>query len=152
VGHGRIPVNVQYRQLAMADIEAVVDVLSLSPTLDTSGIVAYDPVSHETLAVFIAQDWTTTSVQVHQAVHNPVVFRHKWLEEIASYIFTQAGRLKMYGLVPSNNENAISVNLKIGFKEMVRLEDAYDVGVDYVLMELKREDCPYWKPVNEMAA
>ena len=83
---------------------------------------------------------------------NKMVFRHGWLEAIADYIFTQAGKLKMYGLVPATNLAAQSVNKKIGFKELIRLEDAYDVGIDYVLMELKREDCPYWKAINEKAA
>lgn len=127
-------------------------VLPLSLTTDTTGIVAYDKVSRETVAVFVAQNWTPTSVQVHQAILNPLVLRHGWFEEIGHYIFTQAGRLMLYGLVPSDRPKALSVNLKCGFKEIVRLKDAADVGVDFILMELKREDCPFWKSVNQKAA
>jgi hypothetical protein len=145
-------VNVSFRSLSPADLMDVAEELALSPTIDTTGIVAYDPDTHETLAVFACMDWTMTSVQVHQVVRNKMVFKHEWLETIAEYVFTKCGRRKMYGLVPSSNIKAQTVNHKIGFTEIVRLEDAYDVGIDYVVMELKRENCPYWKPVNKMAA
>ena len=131
---------------------AIQQYVPYSPTFDTTGFIAFNDETGESLAVFVAQDWSPTSVQVHQAILNPMVLRHEFFEECANYIFTKAGRLKMYGLVPSNNEKAISVNEKIGFKEVARLEDACDIGVDYIVMELKREDCPYWKPVNEKAA
>lgn len=134
------------------DLLSIQEVLPLSLTTDTTGIVAYDSVSRETVAVFIAQNWTPTSVQVHQAILNTMVLRHGWFEEIAKYIFTQAGRLKMYGMVPSNRLKALSLNKKCGFVEKVRLEDAADVGVDFIVMELKREDCPYWESINQKAA
>ena len=63
----------------------------------------------------------------------------------ASYVFTQAGRLKMLGYVPADNEKALKLNKHLGFTELVRIEDGYKLGVDYVLMELKRENCPYWR-------
>ena len=145
--------NVGFRDLIPnLDLPKICAHMPISPTLDTRGIVAYNSDDSDYLAMFIAQDWTPTSVQVHQVILKPMVLRHRWFEEIASYIFTNAGRLKMYGLVPSNNKRAISVNLKVGFTEVARLEEACDVGVDYVLMELRREDCPYWKPVNQLAA
>jgi len=128
------------------------DILPFSLTTDTTGVVAYDEVSRETVAVFIAQNWTPTSVQVHQAILNTMVLRHGWFEEIGNYIFTQAGRLKLYAMVPSNRPKALSLNKKCGFVEKVRLEDACDVGVDFIVMELKREDCPFWKAVNRKAA
>ena len=147
-----VPVRVRFRPLAPVDVSAAQEYLPFAATTDTVGIVAYDEVSRETVAVFICQDWTPTSVQVHQAILNPLVLRHGFLEECASYVFTQAGRKKLYGLVPENNKKALKLNHKLGFRELIRLEDACDEGVDYVLMELKREDCPYWKPVNILAA
>jgi RimJ/RimL family protein N-acetyltransferase len=144
--------NVLFRSLCQGDMPVVCELIPMNVTSDTSGIVAYDERTDKLLAVFVAQDWTATSVQAHQVILSPMVLRHGFFEECANYIFTKAARLKMYGIVPSNNEKAISVNEKVGFEELIRLKDACDVGVDYVLMELKRENCPYWKPVNEMAA
>ncbi len=84
---------------------------------------------------------------VHQLIINPMVLRPKYefLSSAALWFFTHAGLLKLYGLVPENNWKARSLNEKFGFKEICILEDAYAKGVDYILMELKREDCPYWK-------
>jgi hypothetical protein len=145
-------VNVQFRALVPVDLAEVVKHLPMAVTTDTAGLVAYDPQTQEYLAFLICQDWTETSVQVHQVILKSMVLRHGWLEECATYVFSQAGKLKMYGLVPANNETALSMNTKSGFKELIRLEDAYAKGVDFVLMELKREDCPFWKTANEMAA
>jgi RimJ/RimL family protein N-acetyltransferase len=49
----------------------------------------------------------------------------------------------MYGLVPANNEKALRLNKKMGFTEAIRLKEAYTAGVDYVLMELRKENCKY---------
>lgn len=144
--------NVSYRPLNPMDYPFIKELLPLAITTDTTGIVASNTDNGEVLAIFVCQDWTPTSVQVHQTILNPMVLRHGYFEECAYYIFTLAGRLKMYGLVPDNNKKALSVNEKIGFKEIARLEDACDVGVDYILMELKRDECVYWKPASQKAA
>ncbi len=120
---------------------------------NSAGIVAYDVETGETAAILIAQDWTVTTCQVHQVILKTMVLRHRWLEEIGTWLFTNSYRLKLYALVPGDNAMALKLNAKMGFKELIRLEDAYDHGVDFVLMELRREDCPYWiQPEMQEAA
>ena len=41
--------------------------------------------------------------------------------------------------------------MHLGFTEKLRLEDAWADGVDYVVMELKKENCRYL-PQEEAAA
>jgi hypothetical protein len=113
-------------------------------TEHTSGIVAYNADTAETLAVFIAEDWTKTAVSVHQVILNSMVLRHRWFETIADFIYTQAGRKKMFAVVPDIHTKAISLNEKIGFKQVARLSDAVDEGIDYIVMEMSREDCNFW--------
>lgn len=55
----------------------------------------------------------------------------------------------MHSLVPANNTKALSVDKKIGFKEVTRLKDAFKQGVDYVLLEMRKEDCKYFNEVNQ---
>jgi hypothetical protein len=148
VGRRRLAVKVKYRPLALVDISALEGILPINITSDTAGFVAYDIVSRETVGAFVCQDWTKNSVQVHQAILNPMVIRHGFYEECADYIFSFAGRKKAFALVASDNKKALSVNRKIGFTEITRLIDAVTDGVDYVVMELKREECRYWKPVR----
>lgn len=137
--------KVRFRAFTPADVASVRLKMAYALTESTRGIVAYDPDTAETLAVFIAEGWTDSSVSVHQIIFKTMVLRHGWLEEIATFIFTTAARKKMYGMVPASNHKAISLNEKIGFKQVARLEQAVDENTDYIIMELKREDCPYWK-------
>jgi hypothetical protein len=134
----------------MADLETVLKHMPYSVTQTTTGMVAYDDNTAETVAIFLCEGWTKTSVQVHQVIINPMVLRHGFFEECARYVFTIAARKTMYGLVPSNNAKALSVNEKIGFTEIAILEDAYDEGIDYILMELKRDNCNFWVLPEEL--
>jgi hypothetical protein len=136
--------KVRFRAFVPADVLTVREHMPYALTEATTGIVAYNPDTTETLAVFVAEDWTQTSVSVHQVIVKTMVLRHGWLQEIADFIFTKAGRKKMYAVVPDVHAKAISLNEKIGFQQVARLDDAVAEGIDYLVMELKRENCPYW--------
>jgi len=58
-------------------------------------------------------------------------------------MFRTMGVARIYGLVPANNEKAVKLNTHMGFTLKSRLEEAYEVGVDYLLMEMKRENCGF---------
>lgn len=135
---------VKFRKFEPVDVLTVRTKMPYDLTEHTAGIVAYDTETSETLAVFLAEYWTQTAVTVHQVILKSMVLRHGWIETIAQYVFTDAGRKKMFAVVPDNNAKALSLNAKIGFKQVARLEDAVAEGVDFIVMELKREDCPYW--------
>jgi len=96
-------------------------------------------------------NWTANSVQCHFMVATPFVLRHDFLECCFEFIFTVSGVGRVYGLVPANNEKAVKFNTHIGFTEKARMEEAYEKGVDYLLMELKQEDCLHL-PKREKAA
>jgi hypothetical protein len=137
-------VKVKFRTFVEADLLTIRQRMPFSHSENSAGIVAYDPETHETLAVLVAQEWTYTCCYVHQVILKTFVIRHGWFEEVAKWLFTQANRLKLFALVPSDNTMATKLNTKLGFKELIRLEQAYDHDTDFILMELKREECPYW--------
>ena len=132
--------NVGFRPFAPADQLTIRQVMPFQFGEGTNGIVAFDRDTAKTLAVLVAQEWTYTSCTVHQVILNPLVIRHGWFQEIADWLFDRANRLVLYAPVPSDNEKAIKFNSKLGFKEVVRLKDAYDRGVDFVIMEARPED------------
>lgn len=117
---------------------------------DTCGIMAVDDEADETVGACIMDNWTKNSVQCHFMVSSPMVLRHGFLEECFDFLFNECGMQYIYGLVPGDNEKALRLNAHMGFTERVRLKDAFADGVDYVLMELKRENCRY-VPVVEVA-
>lgn len=112
---------------------------------DTQGIVAIDRDTQAPLGLCVMDSWTHTSVQIHIAIMRPMVLRHGFLEEIADHVFNRCGRDIMIGLVPSNHEKALKLDKHIGFTETYRVKDGFDRGIDYVVMELRREDCRWLK-------
>ena len=141
--------NVKFRQLLPRDLITVNQFMPFTGSPHTRGITAVDANRGEPVAFFIAQEWTHTAAQVHQVIIKSMVIRHGWFEEIANWMFNEAQRIKLVGLVPSDKQMALKLNKKLGFKELCRIKDGYDRGIDYIVMELNREDCPYWKPLEK---
>jgi RimJ/RimL family protein N-acetyltransferase len=108
---------------------------------DTNGIMAIDAGTDTPIGACIMDNWTANSVQCHFMLTNPVALKHKFLELCFEYMFIVEGVERVYGLVPANNEKAVKFNTHIGFTEKARMEEAYEKGVDYLLMELKQENC-----------
>ena len=109
---------------------------------DTCGIVVLDDTGNiQAAAVF--DSFTNTTCVVHLAILNPMVIRHGLLTKSAEYLFNTRCRLKIFGMTPSNNAKALKFNKHMGWREVYRIPDAYDVGVDYVLQEMTREECPW---------
>ena len=81
----------------------------------------------------------------------PMLLKHGFLEECFGFIFKNQNVNFVYGLVPANNDKAVKFNTHMGFTVKTRLEEAYDVDVDYLLMQLKRKDCKYITELREAA-
>jgi hypothetical protein len=137
--------NIKFRELHYShDWPWVRKYLPLQRCEGGTGVAAYDAETGILQAAMITESWTATSVVTHMIIANKMVLRHGFFEECAWYVFTHADRCKMYGHIRSDNEAAIKLDTHIGFTEVVRLKDAYDIGVDDVVMELHRDDCRYW--------
>ncbi len=121
----------------------VLQQLSILRVEDTSGIMAIDEETNSTVGAVVFDNWTPNSVQAHIIVTKVMLLRHGFLEETADYVFNVCDRKYMYGMVTSDNDNALRIDKRIGFTEVLRLPNAYDEGVDYVVMELKKENCNF---------
>lgn len=91
------------------------------------GMVAYD-------------DFTPNSCVVHQAADTPIAWR-RLIPACFIYPFEQLGLALVVGTVPANNERALRMTRRLGFREAHRLKDAWAPGVDMVMHELRRADC-----------
>tara|TARA_R110000803_G_scaffold51595_1_gene106494 strand:+ start:3384 stop:3626 length:243 start_codon:yes stop_codon:yes gene_type:complete len=80
-----------------------------------------------------------------------MLLKHRFLEECFGFMFKHQNVNFVYGLVPANNDKAVKLNTHMGFTVKTRLEEAYDVGVDFLLMQLKREDCRYITELKAVA-
>jgi hypothetical protein len=110
---------------------------------DSGGIVVYDHETETQLAACVMDNWTDNSVQCHLLVADKRALRHRFLDLCFEFIFVEMGRNIIYGLVPGDNDKALRLNAHMGFTEKCRFENAFKDGVDYVIMELKKEHCKY---------
>jgi len=139
--------KVEFRPLEyVTDWPWVKEHLPLNRVEGGTGIMAYDAQSDECLGAFVTEDWTPTSVCAHLIVANNLVLRHKFLEHCFWYVFTYCDRIKMYSNIRSDNLKSIKLVYHLGATEVARLKDAYDFGVDNVLVELHRDNCYLWQP------
>jgi len=108
---------------------------------DTKGIVAWKDGSIQ--AAIVLDSWSFNAVTIHIAVENPLVFKHGFAEVCFVYIFNTCDKGVLIGITPADNKTALRFNRKIGLTEIYRVKDGYKVGVDYVVQELRKEDCKY---------
>lgn len=64
------------------------------------------------------------------------------------YPFNQAGMSAVLGVVNSKNTDAMRYDMKLGFKEINRIEGAHDDGGDVVLFRMDKADCKWIKEVK----
>ena len=69
------------------------------------------------------------------------MIRRGFLQMAAKAIFVHGGRHVIIGLTPANNGKALEFNRRIGWKEVYRVRDGYAFGIDYVIHEMRREEC-----------
>jgi hypothetical protein len=136
--------NIEFREfIGQYDWGWVNEQVGIMRVEDTGGIVAFNAENGELVAACIWDNWTRNSVQCHFMITSPLVLKHHFLECCFFHMFVERNVTRVYGLVPANNEKAVKLNTHMGFTEKARMEEAFEVGVDYLLMELKRENCKY---------
>ena len=115
---------------------------------DTKGIVAVK--DGEPIGVMLLDQWTETSVQCHIGIVNPICLR-RMPYEFCNYVFNTCGRKILIGLTPADNKKAMRLNEHLGFKEVMRMKDAYKQGVDYVMYLMDKTTCKYITQINKAA-
>lgn len=143
---------VAFRALEQRDWPYVVDRLEMAWAEGTTGVVAFDVATGDICGVMVCQAWTKNSCESHIVIENKAALKHGFHNECANYVFTQAGREKMIGIIPSNNEKALRLDRKFGFTDVGVIKDGFEQGVDIVIMELHRDNCPYWDQKQVEAA
>lgn len=95
----------------------------------------------------VGYDWfTKNSVQMHVLLSQPIVAR-TLLRPAFEYAFSPKylGKKLALGIVSSENKKALDFDTSMGFREVYRVRDGISDGVDNVLLEMRREECRWWK-------
>lgn len=109
-------------------------------TAQTKGIVALNE-QGDLEGACCFDTWTFNSCQLHIYIKNPFVLKHGVAYEVFNYAFNTCGKSMVIGMTPADNEKALKFIKNIGLNEIFRIPEGYAVGVDYVVTQLKREDC-----------
>lgn len=105
---------------------------------DFGGIVAFCRQSYpygEIIMGMVGLDrWTKTSVNVHWYIRHPRCLLPLW-NELVGYLSLWRKK-KMLGFTPANNNRTLRVIFrKLGWREIGRIADGWDDGVDLVISE-----------------
>ena len=117
------------------------------PTLteNTKGIVAVDTKVDRIVAMAVFDNWTDNSVNVHLAIDKPLVLRHGFLEECFNYIFNTCNKGIIMATIPGDNAKSLKLSSHIGLDVVHTIKDGFNKGVDYILMEMRKENCKWLK-------
>lgn len=116
---------------------------------DTAGIVAYESDNGDILAACVGDNFSRYNCNVHIALDNRMVLRHRFLEQAFHWLFIQNGLNRVFGPITGNNERALRFVRHIGFEEVARVPHGAGEGVDTVVMEMKAENCQW---LNQLEA
>ena len=86
------------------------------------------------------EDFNGKSVTCHIVLKKPM--NRQFLAIIFDYPFIQLGVSKIIGPVKSNNQKAIELDQKFGFKEEARLLDAFP-DADLIFFVMNKEECRF---------
>lgn len=92
----------------------------------------------------IYQGYTGASIGMHSAGFLPNWATRDFLFVIFGYPFNQLKVKTVFGQVPETNTRALEIDLKLGFKQVARIEDVFPTGACLVLA-MRREDCRWLK-------
>jgi len=119
------------------------------PTLsaETKGVVALDAAG-VIVAACCFDTWSFNSCQIHIYIANPFVLKHGFAHEVFNYAFNTCGKGMVIGVTAADNYKALKFIKNIGLEEIFRIPDGHKVGVDFVITQLRSENCK-WTENNE---
>lgn len=97
-------------------------------------------VTGKLLGGVIIQDYTGASCGIHVAGFAPHWLNRDLLWTVFDYVFRQLGCKKLFSQIPETNTKSLEFNLKLGFKEVTRIDGVFLDGAVIVTC-LDKGDC-----------
>lgn len=95
-------------------------------------------------AMVVYDGWTPSSVHVHIFSRGPYfLFRKDFLKEVFGYPFRECSLKKLIAVTPAFATDSLAISRALGFREVYRIVDGWDSGVDMIIKEMRREECRY---------
>jgi hypothetical protein len=127
---------IKFRAMMPLDYEEFTRATSYHPGPQFGGIVAWCWNGQRNIIMGMVglDGWTPTSVAAHWFIKHPRCIMPLW-RELLGYLALH-GKKKIIGTTPSDNTRALRMIFKrLGWREVARLKDAWDEGVDIIISE-----------------
>lgn len=87
-------------------------------------------------------DWTHNSVQMHVWTNGSKrALTRRFLQEVFWYAFVTCKLGIVITVVACNNDAALRLTAKAGFRRLLTVKDGYALGTDLAIQEMRREEC-----------
>jgi hypothetical protein len=96
---------------------------------------------------FVFTNYTKVAIQMHMAGFVPGWCSPELLVLAFDYPFNRLKVQRVIGTVPSTNLKALDQDLRVGWKEIARIEGAVEGG-DMVVLSMSREQCKWLRFVD----
>ncbi|PHV09888.1 hypothetical protein CSQ89_19215 [Chitinimonas sp. BJB300] len=93
------------------------------------------------IAGTVYERFSECDVNLHVAAASPYAMTRQFLVASFYYPFITAGKRRVTGLVPANNQRALAFDLKLGFKREGLIRRALPGGEDLLVLGMLREEC-----------
>lgn len=127
------------------DIEDTALLMQYCPTKNAKGIKFTANDSNAIIDAMVIFDfWTPNAAQMHvwareaKYILNPIFIR-----EVFRYAFIFADKRLLVSVTPSDNSASLKLSEAMGFRETFRIKNGWDLGVDMVIKEMRREECRF---------
>lgn len=97
-------------------------------------------VDRKLIAVVGYNNFTGTSCQMHMAGDHASWITRKFIREAFRYPFVTLNLKMVLAIIPSGCGNAVDIDKRLGFRELLYIPDAHPDGGMHVL-EMRREEC-----------
>lgn len=68
------------------------------------------------------------------------------------YPFIQVGLVQVFAQTAANNLRALKLEYNLGFKELGRIDNGWQRGIDMVILTMKKSDCRWLEARDELKA
>lgn len=137
----------QFRGTTPADVALYCEKTGYLAGDDFKGVVCED--NGRVLGVVGYDTWTPNAVSMHVWLDNmKAISGRAFLREVFDYPFRH-GRTLVVATTPADNTACLAFTKWIGFKELFRIPDGWDKGVDMVVKAMHKSDCIWLKPLRK---
>lgn len=118
---------------------------------DTCGLMAIDLNKNKTMGAVIFDNFMHNSCQATIMLASPMVLKYGFLDEAFDMVFDGFGKDYIYCMIAENNSKSLRLNEHLGGKPITRIIEGFGPGVDYIVTEIHKKRCPYYRLKLEVA-